>query len=79
MQFGLLERWGKAGTGGASAVLQLITRTSTHTTFPPPLFRLASSTRGLLSAHKEWGTEDPGDRGFHSEAQEELERRPCFT
>lgn len=31
MQFRLVEQRGKARTGGASAALQLITRTSTHT------------------------------------------------
>lgn len=37
MQFRLVEQRGKAGTGGASAALQLITRTSAYTALPPPL------------------------------------------
>lgn len=36
MQFRLVKQRGKAGTGGASAALQLITRTDTYTTLPPP-------------------------------------------
>lgn len=56
MQFRLVEQRGKAGTGGASAALQLITRTSTNTALPSPLLALLFHP-GHRGPDREWGTE----------------------
>lgn len=46
MQFRLVKQWRKAGTGGASAALQRITSTNTHTALPPPPARASLHLTG---------------------------------
>ena len=46
MQFRLVKQWRKAGTGGASAALQRITSTNTHTALPPPPARASLQLTG---------------------------------
>lgn len=74
MQYRLVEQRGKAGTGGASASLQLITRTSTYTTLPPPLFAPRIFHRGPPRRGQGVGDRGRG-KAKHREAEEKLERR----